>query len=617
MPRRRRKSGFTGWISDQWERLVDLRELATRQTRRRTRGIAYSLIDALSSFESVESIVRRGLRRLFRPFGKLLQMTGLGDLFGFLFELPGRVLRRVRSVGRSAARRVGLGGVLDSFGRVFGLLLTPFTALAGFAYAWAVTRNRKDMLLAIPAVLMLAPFVYVGFSASLRGPGPVAARYEKAMREARQEGDHQVAELYREKLVQLGVDNSRAEYIEALKLVEQGDISSGYDLMQRLAPPEIPGYSAAHYWIALRLLTGEELGESEQTPDTPEERLTLAEQHLDRIVELGGNAPQVIMLQAIVYARTDREKKACEVLEPYADEIFAAAAMRLRMLVRVGDDEAATTQAQAVPRLFASLGLPASKLSADEHRSRVLAATLLKDEPQKELTLIDWQQTFPDDPQPNQLLAQLTRERVQSTLDQQSFDPEALVERLCRAERLGSPRAWVALQLRDLIENRETSASCREAWAGLLGSPDASEPLIELAGTTAALRGEILQARKAFQRLAADGDAPALVWNNLAWSLLQEPRPIPSAALEAISKAIEQEPDSPVYRETRGQAEVMLKRWEPAVADLKYALEEFPDNQLIHLGLARSYEALGQRQLAADHWERSGGRRPPNLLREQ
>lgn len=617
MPRRRHQSGVFGWFADLWAWLLDLRDRAASRIGRRTRDLSYGLIDVLGSFEGLENGVRRGVMRVLRPIGRMAQATGLGDLFAFLFELPGRVLGRVRSVGRSAARRVGLGGVLESFGRFFGLLLTPFTALAGFAYAWAVTRNRKDMLLAIPAVLMLAPFVYVGFSASLRGPGPVAARYQKAMREARQEGDHQVAELYREKLVQLGVDNSRAEYIEAIKLVEEGDVASGYEVMQRLAPPDIPGYAAAHYWMALRLLTGEDLGEVEETPPTEEGRLTLAERHLDRIVELGGNAPQVSMLRAIVYARTDRPQQASDVLEPYADQIFAAAAMRLRMLVRLGDDEAATTQAQAVPRLFASLGLPASKLSADEHRSRVLAATLLKDEPQKELTLIDWQQTFPDDPQPNQLLAQLTRERVQSTLDQQSFDPEALVERLCRAERLGSPRAWVALQLRDLIENRETSASCREAWAGLLGSPDASEPLIELAGTTAALRGEILQARKAFQRLAADGDAPAIVWNNLAWTLLQEPRPIPSAALEAIAKAIEQEPDSPVYRETRGQAEVMLKRWRPAVADLKYALEEFPDNQLIHLGLARSYEALGQRQLAADHWERSGGRRPPNLLREQ
>ncbi|MCA9238774.1 MAG: tetratricopeptide repeat protein, partial [Planctomycetales bacterium] len=376
------------------------------------------------------------------------------------------------------------------------------------------------------------------------------------------------------------------------------------------APAEAPGYAAAHYWIAQRMLAGELTKEEEPTLSDPAARMKFAEQHLDRIEELDAASPAVTIMRAYVCAQTGRERYASELLEPLSDENFLAASMRLRLLTSTGDQVAAREQAKRVLELSESAQVSSHDLTADDHRSRVIAATLVGNDQALEAALRDWLQAEPKDPQAIQLLAQLCRKLVQQALAKNFFAWEPLVNRLCLAERLGSPREWVAIQLRDLVELREHSNACRDAWLGLLGSSDASEQLIELAGTTAAQHNEISQARKAFQRLTADGEAPPVVWNNLAWSLLQEPRPLPTEALAAVNHALEQSPENPRFRETRGQAHLMLKQWDQAIKDLEYALNGLPDSKSALKGLAVAYSAIGNAQLAGLHRELAGLRDP-------
>ncbi|WP_197528085.1 tetratricopeptide repeat protein [Posidoniimonas polymericola] len=560
--------------------------------------------------EGIESVATRVIRRPFR-FLSGRSSSGSTSAIGSLGEATSRFLG---APFRYAARGKRLFRTVDSLEKVLDLVFLPVTSVAGFAYAWVTTRRVREVLLALPVLVLILPFAYVALSASLRGRGPIASRYQEALQVARKEGRLQDAELLRAKLAQLGVDNSRTEYLEALKIVDKGDYSTGFSLMQQLAPAEAPGFAEAHYWIAFNLVRNDQSTDEQFGPTSIEERSRLAEKHLDQLRAYGVESPVVKLLHAVVLARTGRLKEAAEMLEPISDSVFAAAAMRVRLLVSLERPVEAAKQAESVNRLYLQLDVPASTLTADEHRSRVLAATLLGDELLKEQALLAWRRVDPTNVEPAVLLLRHTESLITETFTKDEFSPDALVTRLCRAEELGSPRPWLALQLRDLIELRGHSESYRFAWLGLLGSPDASDEFIELAGTTAALRGQVDQARKAFSRLTDDGQADPLVWNNYAWALMQPPQPNLLEALQAIEGALKQEPESAIYRETRGQINVLLQRWPDAIEDLEFAVQEFPENKVVHKGLGLAYDATGKKELAATHWEQSGEPRPQNPI---
>lgn len=614
MPRPPLHVRIARWFSDRVQSLSDTRERVADWFGSTFGRFFDSLLSAFDSFDELEALVIRVVLVLAWPFVFLARVLRIGPLFSLLFHLPGRLAGWWYERLLYVAQLLHIEGAVTSVASVLALLATPFTAVTGFLYAWVVTRRARELALAVPALLLLAPFVYVAVAGAMRGGGGIAVRYQQAVRESQEAGQHAHAELFRQKLAQLGVSTSRDDYIDALKLIDDGDLAQGYERMKEIAPPELPGYAAAHYWIAQRLLAGELTEEDDPALADPQQRLIVAEQHLDRITELGSTGPVLAMMKAYVLAETKRVSQACEILTPYADDSFHVAAMRLRLLMMNEDRVTALEQAENVLDLFDKLELPAARLTPEDHRSRALAAMLLKDHPQTEAALLTWMQASTDDERPREMLASLSRQLVEEALASDFFAWSPMVHRLCRAERLGSPPPWVIGQLNELIRLRPHSNPARDAWLGLLGASQASDRLIELAGTVAAAAGEVTQARKAFLRLTADRDATPTVWNNLAWTLIQDPQPLPTEAFKAVERSLAAEPDNFRFRETRGQVHVQLKQWRQAIEDLQYALNAMPDSREIHRGLARAYEALGDEQLADIHRQRSGDEKETDIL---
>lgn len=91
--------------------------------------------------------------------------------------------------------------------------------------------------------------------------------------------------------------------------------------------------------------------------------------------------------------------------------------------------------------------------------------------------------------------------------------------------------------------------------------------------------------------------------NNLAWILARDKKPDLPHALKLVQYAVERQPDTVLYRGTRGVILSKMERWRDALPDLEAALERDPKNPDLHLALAETYDHLGDRAMATQHRE--------------
>lgn len=575
-------------------------------------GVGDRFLGLFDNFDSLERGVLRlvfgllwPLRMIGRGIGKLLpgSQSGTG-----LFSLPGRAMHRVVEGVIGLAEKLNLDGALFLLVRLLTPVWWPVATLLGFLHAWLVTRRVRELALSVPAVLMAAPFAYVAWAGATQSDGQIATRYKEAVRDALEVGEAERAQLFERKLAQLGVDTRRTDFRNASAIAADGDMATAYARMKRLAPADQLGYAPAHAWIVQRLLTEELTAEeepalAESSEGGESQRLALAEQHLERLDEHGSTGPGIAQLRAFVRAATGAYAEAAAELEAYVSQSSDLAAMRMRYLVAAKQLPPARAQAEQLLQLYAREAPTESSDREPDYAAWALAAELTGDDRQLEQALDRWRGEDLSNPRMTKLLAALRRRQVEKLLVTRTANPESLVDRLVQAAELGSSRRWINRQVTRIAAGDQASHTGKLAWERLASAEEAPESLREIVATTAASRGDIRTAQQLFRRLIAEGSDDSSAWNNYAWTLAQPPEPDYEAALEAVNRALQSEPQDYRYRETRGQVLIKLSRWQEAIADLEYALNGMPGSADIHRSLAEAYEATSQTDLARIHRE--------------
>jgi Flp pilus assembly protein TadD len=115
-----------------------------------------------------------------------------------------------------------------------------------------------------------------------------------------------------------------------------------------------------------------------------------------------------------------------------------------------------------------------------------------------------------------------------------------------------------------------------------------------LLGTDARIKGDPAAARQHLQ--TAYELAPQIpdIQNDLAWNLATGSQPDLPRALKLVQSALEQFPDNPSFRDTRGQILAKLGRNKEAVADLEFASSRLADPKETRIVLDRVNAALGK-----------------------
>lgn len=147
------------------------------------------------------------------------------------------------------------------------------------------------------------------------------------------------------------------------------------------------------------------------------------------------------------------------------------------------------------------------------------------------------------------------------------------------------------------------AAGCFEN-AGRLAPADARWPYY--LGHIRKNTGDLAAAAESFERARErrPGDLATLIW--LGRVLLDLARP--DEAAEHFARAAVVHPGQPVVRFELGRAALARRDYARAVEYLSAALALVPDATVIHYPLAMAYRGVGDRDRAAHHLERRGGR---------
>lgn len=495
------------------------------------------------------------------------------------------------------AERLNLDGLIFRFIWLTQPLWRPVAAVISFVSAWGVTRNWRQLVRGVPALVLLAPILLLGGKSLLGGGGDLARAYRVAFRTAQESGDGERAALYQRKLAQLEVDTVRTEYEAALQLAEDGDLEAAAERMRLLAPTERPGYAGAHYWLIQQLMAG-------RLADSPEAAREEAAIHFDHLATLDVAGGSVDLLRALWLAQAGELQEASLLLEPLVPVMPTAAYERMRVSLAMGDREAARRDARAVITHMTELNQRSDALTPVDLQQWLAAEEVLGNYPKMRQLLEQWRELEPEAEAPAKLLGQVYRRLADQELRKPLPDAEVVVEYWLRSAELDDSVESLARFARQLYRRRDEHRLFPSLLEALRASPRTPTQLLTMIGTEAAIEREWADGKKFLEIAVGRDDATPPAWNNYALVSAELPDADLEAALEAVNKALESMPEEARFRETRGQILLKQGRYDAAVEDLSYALNQLPDVPEIHTGLAEAYAALGEEELAELHRER-------------
>ncbi|MGL4511651.1 MAG: hypothetical protein ACRCT8_01060 [Lacipirellulaceae bacterium] len=560
--------------------------------------------DAMEMLERFFVALLRWLTWPVRAVGRLLRSAvprGVAESIDQSAENLRRVAGRVATADEA--------GPFDAVARgvawVTWPLWRPVAGLVAFANAYIRTRSWRTLVGGVPAIVVAAPLLAIAVQELRQSDDARADPYRKAVQEATAEQDYKRVDLFERKLAQLGVDSRATAFRVAERFEEDGDVAGAFERMQALAPRAEVGYAPAHWWIvdhALRRLVAIEDGA----------RGPLMVDHLDRLKDLGIENMPTALVRALVLADAKEFGPAAKLLEPYAKTDFAAAAERMRLLMAAGDTEAARDQASFVASQVAVRRRTEAKVTEEEYTLWAVAAQLRGDDAVLEGVAVSWLNDFPESDAARRLLAGFRRRQFETLARSASASSTEVARLLSEATRLDSPPQWMASAVALLLRSDSPDRVGERAAEELANSDETPSALLETLGAQYALRGDYERASTSLRKVASRPDPTPAALNNHAYVLMELgksraaegeglPAEVYAEALDAVNRALEAEPRTYGFRETRGQLLALGGEWRKAIDDLEFALNGMPQSAPVHATLAQAYEALGEKDVAAAH----------------
>ncbi len=469
-----------------------------------------------------------------------------------------------------------------------GLALNPrflMETLVNFMGGWLFSRNYLRLLLALPAVLcglMAMPLLLQRDSLNQRA---VVRRYERRLRESERQDDQAAQEVMLNTLIQAEPDEPQHRFRLGLLRIEQGNVKSGWAIMETLAAPNAAGYAPAHLWIAQQLLEEYQKGKLDSAE--------LAIRHLRRILDQ-------------------------DPLHHRAHEMLAELYVRAKQpLLAAPHLEAASTAEPKHRLLLAQIQQLQGRTEAARHNAQ-LAETALRDavaaEPSNPTLRVGWAQSLEllglvsdsesalrqglalnSTPEIAIQLSGLLVRSVGKEIVMGLSTPKRHLQQLEEALRL-DPLNLAALDMMSRMEGVQLEdadrllASVKERVAREIEAQPQQPSLYVVASRIASLRGDMPEAVRQL-RLAAQLDPACYLLVARALGKLQrveESRESARLASEHFRQMVEADPDHVSARLQWAASEIILERWASAHSILRDGLFR-DDNPRIRSALAEMY----------------------------
>ncbi len=482
------------------------------------------------------------------------------------------------------------------------LLLRPFV-LAGRAsnfflgflfrtlYSYLTSRRFRLLLYGSPALITFLLASYVFASCMLRPAEFIVEQYKTAGRYAVSNEQYEIAKLYLQRAVELGLQDTETLFDMAKTAEKTNDLLRLQAIMQQLAPDDHPVHAPSHLWKATGLLTKKE---------RTQEELKQAIIQLEYVLKLRPQNTNAHMLLGELYLQM-------RLFRDSVPHLVIAAGQRPELafsLAKAYKYSGETTKATSAGKVAEAYYSRRSINHPYDHNARLKwADSLMFLERYKEATqvlndgikleddkrfhfglartYIAWSDSFElnSDKQRQQKLQLLTAGLHANPNEMLLFD-----------------RLMPILSYKD-----ETSEEAEQFLLDTISKGQAPGICHLLLGSNAFLNKNIEQADFHLEQAIKHMPAAPIVANNLAWYLTFADNPDLNRAMSLIEPVIMQFPDGHEYRETRGQILLRQGKWQEAISDLEYALPQCLNRPQTHDALSIAYEKIGSKQLARHH----------------
>jgi len=390
-------------------------------------------------------------------------------------------------------------------------------------------------------------------------------------------------------------DRMQTVYQLAQALNGLGQKREAVALLTHAAPLDRPGSLPAHILLSQMLLNGE------LVPD--ENNLKLAEQHLLSALVLDPQSSEVNELLGRYYINTHNLTKArARLMEIYPAKTEAA--LLLAITYALGKDKDTATLWADTAISDYSLKLKNSAPGDNSPARLGLAGALMMEEKYAQaIAALEQGQRLATNPAYALTIADDCAtwvERIADTTKKNAAERLLLIQK----GLTNSPQN-IKLQLH-LVRAAQATDEAGQAAKTFLNQLMASAKGEAAAGwhfllwTDARERGDWIAARRQLQAAYELAPQVPFIRNDLAMDLLTGNQDNAERGLKLIQSVVEQFPENPQYRDTRGRILARLGRNAEAVADLEWAVAKLTNPEETRRVLAKANAALGKPQLTEE-----------------
>lgn len=516
-----------------------------------------------------------------------------------------------------------------------------------FVWHWRRSRPGGHFLAGLPslliALLMLGVTLYARSNKEEVLP---RVMLQQAVR-AKSLGDQGLSNVYIEKAGRLDIGNGQTQLENARWLIAAGRPDQALSIIKGLTPPDGKGFAPARKLMISTLqqrLTAtlededakgpaDSLADDSKDPTTPTQPVELSPETLAKRLQLL-NAIQIqcerlieenpdsrlaqdqlaglyfrqgrfldasVMLSKLVSASEEFRSFYAQALSNAGQPIQAKgqaqmAAIYHRRMLREFKDNPSDDEKQARHKRYHHLSrLCLSLTLAQEYREAAL------------LLMRDLKKEEADDPVLRKLLVDVLVIWADSmaaiNVETGDLNEELLGHRLMLLESAlnysqGDPR--LLLRLGAIAGVDGSSAEKARASLRRMAKDGSATPTIHFAlGVSAIKDGDVANATAHFEMANEKSPGTPSLLNNLAYTMAQAEDADLNQALSLINEAIEAAPKNPELYDTRGMILVKQKKWNPAVKDLLFAIQNGVRDMIApHENLLLAFEALDQQAKA-------------------
>ena len=456
-----------------------------------------------------------------------------------------------------------------------------------FFHAWFFTRNFWQLPLGLPAILMFVPLAVCMARIPFHTAAKKATHYRVAAMQAAERDDFETVKLCYRKIQQLGLYEEDSVYSMAVTAAEQGNFDEAREQIENLV--EQYNFAPARLWLVSHIANGRIA--------TDGDPLSVCQEHLDSVLRLDSENLGAKYLQAVVWMRQGDTDSAIEILRSISRSVPAAKILQSNIQRVTGDIRGADSSLNDLLSQFQSTYDRQAILPANDFLAWASARLVRGDvDGYRETLELALTHHGDDDAAFRRRVANSLRSTAEL---QRAVAPQASLDMLFRADELDPNSEQTHDRLALMVDDPRFAKQVIEFFASRQREVPTSV-LINL-GVAAYQQEDFAAARSHFEAVVRQKPDSAGIANNLAW-LLAETEPVDlQRAFALAEQATRLEPDNPLYRDTRGQILVKLKRWSEAVTDLEYAANGVARSAETHSALAKAYEQLGDEKLAAAH----------------